>query len=190
MDDKKYLTKLQLVGDNDVAAMQTGGGIWQVLKIRWNTLELLASSHHYDIFALPMHVIEDMRRLLLWISAENEVRKENIEVNRPMAVAMLETVLKWDIDQILIKDREYGGSWKTRGGQGAFMMLARKWDRIEQQVIRNNHDFYEALRKDQRSEGLLDDIGDLRRYLLLVSAEMKVRSEVLANAAADADIPF
>jgi hypothetical protein len=70
------------------------------------------------------------------------------------------------------KDREYRGSWKQRGGVGAFMMLARKWDRLEPQAKRLGWDVFEAIRQDRRSDGIIDDIRDLRRYLLLVEAEM------------------
>lgn len=76
-----------------------------------------------------------------------------------------------DVASIQEKDREYGGSWKKRGGVGAFMMLARKWDRLEKQVEAQGYDVFKAIREDQRSEGVLDDIRDLRRYLLLVEAE-------------------
>jgi hypothetical protein len=48
------------------------------------------------------------------------------------------------------------------------MMLARKWDRIEQQVHIQEYDIFKAYAKDKRTEGVLDDIQDLRRYLLLV----------------------
>lgn len=77
-------------------------------------------------------------------------------------------------------EREYGSSWKRRGGIGAFMMLARKWDRIERAVDRSNQggdfDFMLEfiLRMDNRTEGVIDDIRDLRRYLLLVGAEHRV----------------
>ena len=27
-------------------------------------------------------------------------------------------------------EQDYGDSWRKRGGVGAYMMLARKWDRI------------------------------------------------------------
>lgn len=96
------------------------------------------------------------------------------------------------------KDKEYGGSWLKRGGVGAFMMLARKVDRIEQAVDPTKvpgdqreapisascgksvaaYDIIEAAIADGREEGILDDIGDLRRYLLLVEAEVRDR---LAN---------
>lgn len=71
------------------------------------------------------------------------------------------------------KNEEYGESWKKRGGVGAFMMLARKWDRIEEAVKRHNYDVLEAGSVDSREEGILDDIGDLRRYLLLVEEEIR-----------------
>jgi hypothetical protein len=36
-----------------------------------------------------------------------------------------------DCKVLAAKDRSYDGSWRKRGGMGAFMMLARKWDRLE-----------------------------------------------------------
>jgi hypothetical protein len=70
------------------------------------------------------------------------------------------------------KEVEYGASWKKRGGIGAFMMLARKWDRLQTQLEKLYHyDIFEAIRNDHREEGVLDDIQDLRRYLALIEAE-------------------
>ena len=69
-------------------------------------------------------------------------------------------------------EESYGDSWKQRGGVGAFMMLARKWDRIEKQVLGHHYDIFAAMEADQRDEGILDDIRDLRRYLFLIDAEM------------------
>jgi hypothetical protein len=54
------------------------------------------------------------------------------------------------------------------------MMLARKFDRIEQQAEHCNYDVFEAGLKFDGEDGLLDDIGDLRRYLFLV--EQHIRS--------------
>ena len=73
-----------------------------------------------------------------------------------------------DVAKLIEAEKFYGISWRKRGGVGAFMMLARKWDRIEQQVQPQNWDVFEAYAKDPREEGVLDDIQDLRRYLLLV----------------------
>ena len=71
-------------------------------------------------------------------------------------------------------EQDYGDSWRKRGGVGAFMMLARKWDRIENQVLEKGWDIFKSIEKDRRPEGILDDIQDLRRYLLLVEAHMRV----------------
>ena len=72
-------------------------------------------------------------------------------------------------------EQSYGDSWKQRGGVGAFMMLARKWDRLEKQVNEYNYDVFLAAKDDMREEGILDDIRDLRRYLFLVEAEVRMR---------------
>ena len=48
------------------------------------------------------------------------------------------------------------------------MMLARKWDRLENQVKKFDYDVFESCKQDSRAEGILDDIQDLRRYLILV----------------------
>lgn len=73
-----------------------------------------------------------------------------------------------DLEKLVKAEKSYGDSWRRRGGTGAFMMLARKFDRIEQQSKTVNWDVFEASKKYTGEEGLLDDIGDLRRYLLLV----------------------
>ena len=73
-----------------------------------------------------------------------------------------------DLEKLVKAEKSYGDSLRRRGGTGAFMMLARKFDRIEQQSKTVNWDVFEASKKYKGEEGLLDDIGDLRRYLLLV----------------------
>ena len=57
------------------------------------------------------------------------------------------------------------------------MMLARKWDRIEKQTSDYTYDIFLALEEDKRPEGLIDDIKDLRRYLLLVEAHMRIKDK-------------
>ena len=71
-------------------------------------------------------------------------------------------------------EKTYGDSWKRRGGVGAFMMLARKWDRLENICKKTNYDIFEAIKKDPSFSGILDDMQDLRRYLLLVESEMEI----------------
>jgi len=77
-----------------------------------------------------------------------------------------------DINGLLKAQKSYGDSWKRRGGVGAFMMLARKWDRISNQCKANNWDIFKTIEFDPSNTGILDDIRDLRRYLLLVHGEM------------------
>lgn len=76
----------------------------------------------------------------------------------------------------------YGNSWKKRGGSGAFHMLARKWDRLEKLLSEHGWDIFKAMDADERGEGIIDDIRDLRRYLLLVEAEAKARGIKCASA--------
>src|SRR5687768_14281809 len=83
------------------------------------------------------------------------------------------------IDEISFQDttavkraeQQYGASWKKRGGVGAYYVAIRKVDRLEESAKHHGYDVFEAIRKDKRSEGIIDDIRDLRRYLLLWEAE-------------------
>lgn len=88
----------------------------------------------------------------------------------------LSSVAEQDVEALKRAEKSYGDSWKKRGGTGAFMMLARKWDRIENQVSKKGkipaYDILGHAANDKRPEGLIDDIRDLRRYLLLVEAEL------------------
>ena len=79
------------------------------------------------------------------------------------------------VEGLHVSEQSYGDSWKQRGGVGAFMMLARKWDRLEKQANEFNYDVFLAAAEDPREEGVLDDIRDLRRYLFLVEAEVRMR---------------
>lgn len=85
---------------------------------------------------------------------------------------VLTSIAMRDVEVLEQKNKEYGDSWKKRGGIGAFMMLARKWDRLHEQVSKSNFDVLLAAEIDSREEGVLDDIRDLRRYLLLVETEI------------------
>jgi hypothetical protein len=85
----------------------------------------------------------------------------------------VEEVALYDAEALESSQKSYGDSWKKRGGVGAFMMLARKWDRLENQVKKFNYDIFKAIYDDPSPKGILDDIGDLRRYLFLVEAEIR-----------------
>jgi len=82
----------------------------------------------------------------------------------------IEKLAQRDIAQLQHAEKSYGDSWRKRGGVGAFMMLARKFDRIENQSMKNHWDVFGAILEDPSSAGILDDIRDLRCYLYLVEA--------------------
>jgi hypothetical protein len=68
---------------------------------------------------------------------------------------------------------------------GAFMMLARKWDRLEKAAKDCGWDIFKCADNDERSESVLDDIRDLRRYLILVEAEV-LAGQLIEKAERDA----
>ena len=83
---------------------------------------------------------------------------------------LISKIANEDVDKLVKAQESYGDSWRSRGGVGAFMMLARKWDRIENQVTKEGYDIFKTINNDPSSTGILDDIRDLRRYLLLVES--------------------
>lgn len=119
---------------------------------------------------------------------------------------ILRRVADSDVAGLKKAEESYGDSWKRRGGIGAFMMLARKWDRLERRCetvptknpvalpvqglpsakfVRSEgegdrFDIFCHIDYDPRSEGVIDDIRDLRRYLMLVEAEMIARGSTAA----------
>lgn len=92
-----------------------------------------------------------------------------------------------DISGLIKAERSYGDSWRRRGGIGAFMMLARKWDRIENQASVYGWDIFDAITSDKRPEGIIDDIRDLRRYLLLVEEHLFANTAQVAKEAPDGE---
>lgn len=87
-----------------------------------------------------------------------------------------------DAQGLIEAHKSYGDSWKKRGGVSAFMMLARKWDRLEPQCEKNGYNVFEAVANDPRAEGVIDDIRDLRRYLMLVEAELRAQGVEAASS--------
>lgn len=107
----------------------------------------------------------------------------------------LKDVADEDVAGLVKAEQSYGDSWKRRGGVGAYMMLVRKADRLdkalnpmaepgdlrEAPISRNTGrpvpawDIFAAAEADTRAEGIIDDIRDLRRYLMLIEAELRAR---------------
>lgn len=106
-------------------------------------------------------------------------------------IKFLDEIAREDVRHVEVAERNYGSSWKKRGGVGAYMMLTRKSDRIENALRPSDDDdaranlkteatvapwdIFGAIAADARPEGIIDDIRDLRRYLLLVESEMRAR---------------
>jgi len=133
---------------------------------------------------------------------EAPIREARADEDRYAHLAYLPKIAARDIDQLNQKEREYGASWKKRGGVGSFMMLARKWDRLENMVdelkqysklpsgqpagsqdvfVAGPYDIFSHAEGSEMqgdtAESLMDTIGDLRRYLMLVEAEMLRRMD-------------
>lgn len=105
----------------------------------------------------------------------------------------LQVVQSLDLRETRRKDESYNASWKARGGVGAFMMLARKWDRIEPMAAGVKYDIFAKIADQagphQGDDGtLIAEIRDLRRYLLLVEAWAIDQGWVQAETPSQADI--
>lgn len=89
----------------------------------------------------------------------------------------LDTIALEDVAGLKKAYEAYQDSWKKRGGVGAWMMACRKFDRAENRLknLDKPWDIFHGVATDDRGEGLIDDVRDLRRYLLLIESEMRAR---------------
>jgi|SRR3972149_5871497 len=91
-------------------------------------------------------------------------------------IAYLRAVVEQDVETVRAKEAVYHGAWKRHGGAGVFYQgLVRKWDRIVAMLEQHHMDVFAACEADGAEEGFLDQIDDLRCYLLLVKAEVMAR---------------
>jgi hypothetical protein len=118
----------------------------------------------------------------------------------------LQALADEDVRFVREKDRSYGGSWKRGGGISAWFMLRRKCDRLIAMMTppdapegwptsvkvsaENTHRLMEmtrrvdvfaqvAARPGGEDGTVLAEVRDLRRYLMLVEAEMMARGVVV-----------
>ena len=129
-------------------------------------------------WSMPCTAQNPLARLLLMpLKEELDFLSERLTGEREMKTSdrseSWQAIVNVDVAELTKKNAEYADSWKRRGGVGAFMMAARKWDRIEECARKCNWDIFEVGRRDMRPEGILDDIADLRRYLLLIEEEIR-----------------
>jgi hypothetical protein len=88
----------------------------------------------------------------------------------------LKTIVAKDVERLLAGKQKYGDSWRKRGGREAYFNVTRKIDRIERacEQAKVDCDLFAAIQANPASDGevagkdgLLDDIRELRHYLLL-----------------------
>ena len=118
-------------------------------------------------------------------AAMPEALDSSIRANWIQIVALLAPLESLDADsifQIQLDDLQtlrekslgYVDSWKKRGGVGAYMNIARKIDRIENQCKQHGYDIFKAAMADKDGTGIRDDLKDLSCYLLLFRAEIEI----------------
>lgn len=151
-----YISQVDRVAQG-LATSHDFNTLWANLQNAWNSFETMAEVDKYDILDVRFTHQIKMQRIA------------QLLYHFPKA--------SWQADAstLRVKDRDYGGSWCRRGGCGAFMMLARKWDRIENQV-RNSGSLQKALEDADVDDGIMDDIQDLRCYLILCLSWIAAKS--------------
>lgn len=98
----------------------------------------------------------------------------------------LPTIAEEDVAGLNKAEQSYGDSWRRRGGVSAFFNIDRKIDRLLKQCEKSGWNIFAAVTLDNRAEGAIDDIRDLRRYLMLVEAHLRSTGEVDGKQAGSA----
>ena len=101
----------------------------------------------------------------------------------------IEQIAKEDAAGLLKAHESYGPSWKKRGGVGAYMVMIRKFDRMDIGAEKYGWDIFKAVEADPRAEGILDDIRDARRYLMLIESALREKGIVEAGNHRDNAVP-
>lgn len=88
----------------------------------------------------------------------------------------LKALVSKDVERLLAGRQKYGDSWRKRGGREAYFNVTRKIDRMERacEQAKVDCDLFAAIKANPASDGdvagkdgLLDDLRELRHYLLL-----------------------
>jgi hypothetical protein len=97
-----------------------------------------------------------------------------------------------DVEEVRRKESTYMGSWKKRGGTGAYHVSIRVVDRL-QKIVEDqfNCDIFAAIKADPSGAdgSVLAQVRDYRRYLMLIEAEMMSKGIVADPAKGKAEAP-
>lgn len=100
------------------------------------------------------------------------------EATRVGLEASLKKVAQSDVEGILVGEEEYDRSWMKDGGVGAWFTMKRCLDRLPVLVSRkpsdsgDRFDIFQHVLADKAGTGVLDSVRDMRRYCMLVEAEL------------------
>lgn len=72
------------------------------------------------------------------------------------------------IDMCEHKDKQYGSSWRARGGPGAFFATIRKLDRFDVQAKSKGYDVFNVSDADDAVESFDDTLRDIVNFMLLI----------------------
>lgn len=98
----------------------------------------------------------------------------------------VETIARHDVAFLEVRERAYDASWCKEGGVGAWFNIKRKIDRLINAVSQDRdkpgissarqYDIFEHAMHNPAQ--VLNDLRDLRRYLLLTEAELVRRHDI------------
>jgi len=130
-------------------------------------LQKLISQTTNNVLSVSDNELPDrIAKLVIQHDLENGTK---IEHHPPEFYDTLNKVAFDLVETLRTKGAQYGNSWISRGGVGAFMMMTRKIDRIINQLKKPPiYDIVEHCRIDTRDEGIQDDLRDLTAYCLLI----------------------
>jgi len=141
---------------------------WAQVRDTWKVLELWAKKVAYDVLYGDLQMDELSVYCVIGDTVQKMIGYLYLLEDTPMAAAVD------DVTHLKKADLSYGSSWMKRGGQGAFFVTCRKFDRIEQQMkgmTELDAWLHNADEYGFSGDGPWGDIRDLRRYLLLWLSE-------------------
>lgn len=116
------------------------------------------------------------------------LNEEKSMANSPQELQARRNTVDGDLAILMDKEKTYDGSWKKRGGVGAYFTLVRPLDRFCQMVEKKyKFDLFDALEiedvqgRSGQDGSVLAALRDLRCYLILVESEFMLRRQAYAS---------